>query len=94
MVAKDIHPNEAAREERLKRITLEDAFEDFLACRKNLKLLTLRDYRRAMNTAFKDWRRRLLTDISKGIWWHVGMPSLAKYRLRVRIKPCASCARC
>lgn len=64
-IAKGIHPNEQARDERLKTITLEQAFEDFLASRKNLKDLTVRDYQRCMNTVFKDWRRRLITEISK-----------------------------
>jgi integrase len=64
-IAKGIHPNEVAREERLKQVTLEHAFEDFLAARKSLKPLTLRDYHRHMNTVFKDWRKRFLTDISK-----------------------------
>ncbi len=64
-IAQGIHPNEVARQERLKHVTLEQAFADFLAARKGLKALTVRDYTRHFNTTFKDWRKRLLTDISK-----------------------------
>lgn len=64
-IAQGIHPNEVARQERLKHVTLEQAFTDFLAARKGLKPLTVRDYTRHFNNAFKDWRKRLLTDISK-----------------------------
>lgn len=64
-IAQGIHPNEAAREERLKLVTLDQAYADFLVARKSLKPLTLRDYNRHMNQTFKDWRKRLLTDISK-----------------------------
>ena len=66
-IAQGIHPNEVARQERLKHVTLEQAFADFLAARKGLKALTVRDYTRHFNTTYKDWRKRLLTDISKDI---------------------------
>ena len=64
-IAKGDNPNEQAREDRLKRVTLQDAFDDFLACRSNLKPLTIRDYKQAMYRPFKDWQRRRLTDISQ-----------------------------
>ena len=64
-IAKDINPNEASREERSKRVTLEEALGDFLQTRKNLSPLTVRDYQRCIEKQFGDWRRKLLTDITK-----------------------------
>ena len=64
-IAKGTNPNEASRVERAKRITLDDAFNDFLLTRKNLSPLTIRDYRRSLDKHFGDWRRKLLNDITK-----------------------------
>lgn len=46
-------------------VTLEQAFEDFLAARRNLKPLTVRDYVRHMNASFADWRPLRITEISR-----------------------------
>jgi integrase len=64
-IAKGIHPNELSRAERIKRITLEEAFTDFLIARKNLAASTVLGYRRSFDKHFGDWRRKLLTDITK-----------------------------
>ena len=64
-IATGINPNVAARVERVKRITLEDAFKDFLLARKNLSPLTIRDYQRCVEKQFGDWRSKQLTDITK-----------------------------
>ena len=64
-IAKGINPNEASREERIKSVTLEDAFKDFLIARKNLAPATVSGYKRAFARHFGDWHRKLITDISK-----------------------------
>lgn len=64
-IAKGTNPNEASREARAKRITLEEAFTDFLLARKNLSPLTVRDYQQDLERHFGDWRRKQLTDITK-----------------------------
>jgi len=46
-----------------KAITLEQAFESFLSIRE-LKSRTQKDYKKFMNTVFKDWSRRRIIDIN------------------------------
>lgn len=64
-IATGINPNEAKREDRAKRITLEEAFADFLLARKNLAPLTVAGYKRSFEKHFGDWHRKELTDITK-----------------------------
>jgi integrase len=64
-IAKGANPNEVSRDERIKRITLQDAFDDFLIARKNLAPATVYGYKRAFEKHFGDWKRKLLTDITK-----------------------------
>lgn len=64
-VASGIDPIREVKERRAKRITLSDAFQDYLATRKNLKPNTLNDYNRSMSEMFKDWQTKALSDISR-----------------------------
>lgn len=64
-VASGIDPIREVHEKRAQRITLQDAFEDYLATRKNLKPNTLNDYHRSMREMFKDWQNKPLKDISR-----------------------------
>lgn len=64
-VATGIDPIREVSEKRAQRITLSDAFKDYLATRKNLKPNTLNDYNRSMNEMFKDWQTKALSDISR-----------------------------
>ena len=45
--------------------TLLQAFEDYLATRKNLREATVADYRRSINGAFADWQDKALTEFTK-----------------------------
>jgi len=47
-----------------KAVTLEQAFEEFKTTR-TLKITTLREYERSMNSAFLDWKERRVIDISR-----------------------------
>jgi hypothetical protein len=49
--------------EKSKAVTLVQAFDDFKATR-TLKKTTLREYERSMITAFADWNKRKVIDIS------------------------------
>lgn len=64
-VASGIDPIREVQEKRAKRITLSDAFQDYLATRKNLKPNTLNDYNRSMGEMFKDWQTKAMSDISR-----------------------------
>lgn len=46
-------------------VTLEEAFEDYIAHRKKLKPGTIKDYRRIMNEGLKDWKSRPISGITK-----------------------------
>ena len=46
------------------QVTLENAFNDYLGTR-SLKERTIRDYNRSINLAFKDWRKKNITGISR-----------------------------
>ncbi|MFK5950220.1 MAG: tyrosine-type recombinase/integrase [Methylococcales bacterium] len=50
---------------RVKAITLQQAFDDYILTRKNLKASTIHDYKRSLNGPFKEWQNKPLTDISK-----------------------------
>ncbi|MDO3722236.1 integrase family protein [Marinobacter sp. chi1] len=64
-VASGVDPIREIQEQRAQRVTLKDAFEDYLATRKNLKPNTLNDYHRSMREMFKDWQTKPLKDISR-----------------------------
>ncbi len=64
-VASGGDPIREVSEKRAQRITLKDAFDDYLTTRKSLKPNTLNDYQRSMREMFKDWQSRALKDISR-----------------------------
>lgn len=64
-VASGIDPAAEEVIERARRITLAEAFEDYLATRKGLRPSTVFDYRRQMRKAFGDWQNRTLASITK-----------------------------
>lgn len=64
-IATGINPIAEKAAERMRGITLKDAFADFLQARKNLKPRTVYDYRRLMEMAFGTWQKKPLADITK-----------------------------
>lgn len=65
-ISKGENPQTKKVAERANKVTLLEAFEAYVSTRKhNLKEKTLYDYRRLMTTAFKDWHRKRLVDITK-----------------------------
>lgn len=64
-VAEGRNPIAEKRAERVRGITLKEAFEDFKRVRKTLKPRTLYGYGRFMDHAFKDWQARPLSEITK-----------------------------
>lgn len=59
------NPNLTKKIKRIEHITLQKAFEEFLATRGSLKERTVSDYKRAMNVAFRDWKNKAINAISK-----------------------------
>ena len=59
------NPVTEKKQEALQGTTLQQAFDDFVKTRKNLKERTLYDYRRLMKVAFADWQEKAMTGISK-----------------------------
>ncbi|MBT8134629.1 MAG: integrase family protein [Gammaproteobacteria bacterium] len=50
---------------RIGKVTLLEAFEDYLLTRKDLKPSTIHDYRRSIDGAFVHWQNKPLTEITK-----------------------------
>ena len=59
------NPPAEKKSESLQGITLQQAFEDFIGVRKQLKARTLYDYQRIMKTVFVDWQNKAMLKISK-----------------------------
>lgn len=64
-VAQGSDPIAERKADLIKSVDLITAFEDYLITRKDLKESTIHDYRRHINGAFSDWKKRPLTDITK-----------------------------
>lgn len=64
-VATGIDPIAEQREREAQRVTLGQAFEEYVTLRHGLKPGTLHDYRRSMREFFPDWLNRPLQTISK-----------------------------
>lgn len=64
-IATGINPQAEKRAAKLKGVTLLEVFEDYLKARKNLKPLTIKDYRRSMLESFDDWHTKPLIDITR-----------------------------
>lgn len=48
-----------------KTVTLQEAFDDYLLAKKNLRPSTIHDYNRSIEGALSDWRKKALRDITK-----------------------------
>jgi integrase len=59
------NPNDVKKQEKAKAITLKEAFDEFLETRKSLKPRTIYDYKRVMEFCFKNWQKKLISEISK-----------------------------
>jgi len=64
-MAKGINPNDEAKEQKARNMTLQNVFQDFLAARKALKPRTIYDYKRIMGSYLVNWNNKPITDISK-----------------------------
>ncbi|MEN9450085.1 MAG: hypothetical protein RJA83_699 [Pseudomonadota bacterium] len=64
-IATGLDPLAEKRSSKLKKITLENIFNDYLEARKSLKAKTLYDYKRVVTVAFNKWRHKPFTFITK-----------------------------
>lgn len=64
-IATGINPIAEKERARIQRITLKDAFEDFVKARKELKARTLYDYQRLITLPLGDWQHRPLHHVTK-----------------------------
>ncbi len=64
-IAMGRNPPAEKKYEALQGTTLEQAFNDSIAVRKNLKARTLYDYQRIMKTVFADWQNKAMLEIGK-----------------------------
>lgn len=67
MIAKGINPNDINKAEKAKAITVNEVFEQYLKARSNLKPRTIYDYKRFMNSYFKEWQSKPLISITKDL---------------------------
>ncbi len=65
LMSKGINPNDQAREQKTRSMTLQHVFQDFLVARKALKPRTIYDYKRIMGTYLEDWNNKAIADITK-----------------------------
>jgi len=65
MMSKGINPNDEAREQKTRGMTLQHVFQDFLIARKALKPRTIYDYKRIMGTYLATWNNKAIADITK-----------------------------
>ena len=64
-IARGMNPIAEKKSDKLKKITLKQAFEDYLKARKSLKPTTILDYERALKQVVPDWLGKPLLSISK-----------------------------
>lgn len=64
-MASGIDPVIEKQAEKSKKVTLEQAFQDYLKVRKTLTKKTLYDYNRILEIAFFDWKKKTLLSITK-----------------------------
>lgn len=64
-MTKDINPNKLERENRIKTITLNEVYADYMAARKSLKPSTKRDYKTCIEVYLKDWMHKSMLDITR-----------------------------
>lgn len=61
------NPIAEKNDKKVKNITLEEAFDDYVRARKDLKASTEKEYRRQINTSFGDWKAKPLISITKNM---------------------------
>lgn len=66
-IATGLDPFELERCSKLRAITLEAVFQDYLNARKALKATTIKDYQRLMKESFSDWRSKPLLSVTKNM---------------------------
>ena len=64
-IAIGIDPVAEKRADKMKQVTLNEVFEDYLHARKSLKAKTLYDYNRVIKIAFHKWQHKPLISITK-----------------------------
>ncbi len=88
MMSKGVDPNEAAKEKKVRGVTLEQAFTDFLDARKALKPRTIYDYKRIVGTYLADWNKKPIAEITKDMvakrHTQLGIKSEAQANLSMR----------
>jgi integrase len=65
-LAKGVHLNQAKRDAKVRGVTLERAYQDYIATRQ-LSENTLTDYAKAMRLGFKDWEHKPLREIDRNM---------------------------
>ncbi|MHB1948933.1 MAG: tyrosine-type recombinase/integrase [Gammaproteobacteria bacterium] len=64
-IATGIDPIAERKERKVRAVTLNEVFTDYLNARKSLKQTTIRDYHRIMKESFSDWLNKPLLEITK-----------------------------
>lgn len=64
-MTKNINPNQVQRENRIKAITLNEVYIDYMTARKSLKPSTRRDYKTCIEVYLKDWMHKSMLDITR-----------------------------
>lgn len=64
-ISKGVNPNDEAKEQKARSMTLQNVFQDYLEARKSLKPRTIYDYRRIMGTYLAVWNNKPIAEISK-----------------------------
>ena len=64
-MSQDINPNQVERENRVKSITLNEAYNDYILARKTLKPTTKRDYKTCAELYFKEWLNKPMLEITR-----------------------------
>ena len=88
MMSRGVNPNDAAKEKKVRGVTLEQAFTDFLDARKALKPRTIYDYKRIVGTYLADWNKKPVAEITKDMvakrHTQLGIKSEAQANLSMR----------
>lgn len=64
-MTKDINPNQLQRENRIKSITLNEVYVDYMAARRSLKPSTKKDYKTCIEVYLKEWMHKPMLDITR-----------------------------
>lgn len=64
-IATGVNPVAEKKAKRIKRITLQEVFNDYLKARKSLKPLTITDYERVLKQVVPDWLDKSLVNITR-----------------------------